>query len=77
MTDYERGVEQASAVYKEMIREYVEENNMLRERVRKQAIELESLRSGRSVLEVEEDANQARSERLRAAAQERGLGVDL
>lgn len=31
MTDYERGVEQASAVYKEVIREYVSENAKLRE----------------------------------------------
>lgn len=76
MTDYERGVEQASAVYKEVIREYVAENTMLRERVRKQAIELESLRSGHSVLEVEDEESQARSERLRTAAQKRGLGVD-
>ena len=29
-TDYERGVEQASAVYKEVIREYVSENAKLR-----------------------------------------------
>lgn len=29
--DYERGVEQASAVYKEVIREYVAENTKLRE----------------------------------------------
>ena len=76
MTDYERGVEQASAVYKEVIREYVAENNELRERVRKQAIELEALRSGRSVLEVEDEEIQARNERLRTAARERGLGVD-
>lgn len=34
MTDYERGVEQASAVYKEVIREYVAENAKLRELVR-------------------------------------------
>ena len=31
MTDYERGVEQASAIYKEVIREYVAENTKLRE----------------------------------------------
>lgn len=31
MTDYERGVEQASAIYKEVIREYVAENAKLRE----------------------------------------------
>ena len=31
MSDYERGVEQASAVYKEVIREYVAENAKLRE----------------------------------------------
>lgn len=31
MTDYARGVEQASAVYKEVIREYVSENAKLRE----------------------------------------------
>lgn len=31
MTDYERGVEQASAIYKEVIREYVSENAKLRE----------------------------------------------
>lgn len=31
MTDYERGVEQASAIYKEVIREYVTENAKLRE----------------------------------------------
>ena len=30
-TDYERGVEQASAIYKEIIREYVAENAKLRE----------------------------------------------
>ena len=29
MTDYERGVEQASAIYKEVIREYVAENAKL------------------------------------------------
>lgn len=34
MTDYERGVEQASAIYKEVIREYVAENDKLRELVR-------------------------------------------
>ncbi len=34
MTDYERGVEQASAIYKEVIREYVSENAKLRELVR-------------------------------------------
>ena len=34
MTDYERGVEQASAIYKEVIREYVAENAKLRESVR-------------------------------------------
>ena len=34
MTDYERGVEQASAIYKEVIREYVAENAKLRELVR-------------------------------------------
>lgn len=28
--DYERGVEQASAIYKEVIRDYVAENNRLR-----------------------------------------------
>ena len=33
MTDYERGVEQASAIYKEVIREYVAENAKLRELV--------------------------------------------
>ena len=32
--DYERGVEQASAIYKEAIREYVAENAKLRELVR-------------------------------------------
>lgn len=31
MTDYERGVEQASNIYKEVIREYVAENAKLRE----------------------------------------------
>lgn len=31
MTDYERGVEQASAVYKEVIRGYVAENKKLRD----------------------------------------------
>jgi len=31
MTDYERGVEQASSIYKEVIREYVAENAKLRE----------------------------------------------
>lgn len=31
MSDYQRGVEQASAVYKEVIREYVAENAKLRE----------------------------------------------
>lgn len=35
MSDYERGVEQASAVYKEVIREYAAENTKLRERVAK------------------------------------------
>ena len=34
MSDYERGVEQASAIYKEVIREYVVENAKLRELVR-------------------------------------------
>lgn len=34
MTDFERGIEQASAVYKEIIREYVHENAKLRELVR-------------------------------------------
>ncbi|MBR3157895.1 MAG: hypothetical protein IKF14_02210 [Atopobiaceae bacterium] len=34
MTDYQRGVEQASAVYQEVIREYVTENNKLRERIK-------------------------------------------
>ena len=34
MTDYERGVEQASATYKEVIRGYVSENDKLRELVR-------------------------------------------
>lgn len=33
MTDYERGVEQASAIYKEVIREYVAENAKLRKLV--------------------------------------------
>ena len=33
MTDYERGVEQASAIYKEVIREYVAENAKLRKYV--------------------------------------------
>jgi len=33
MTDYERGVEQASAIYKEVIREYVAENAKLLELV--------------------------------------------
>ena len=33
MTDYERGVEQASAIYKEVIRDYVAENAKLRELV--------------------------------------------
>lgn len=32
--DYERGVEQASAIYKEVIREYVAENARLRELIR-------------------------------------------
>ena len=31
MSDFERGVEQASAIYKEVIREYVAENAKLRE----------------------------------------------
>ena len=31
MTDYQRGVEQASAVYQEVINEYVAENEKLRE----------------------------------------------
>lgn len=35
MTDYERGVEQASNIYKEVIREYVAENAKLQELVRK------------------------------------------
>lgn len=30
MTDYERGVEQASSIYKEVIREYVAENAKMR-----------------------------------------------
>ena len=34
MSDYQRGVEQASAVYKEVIREYVAENEKLRELAR-------------------------------------------
>ena len=34
MTDYERGVEQASSVYKEVIREYVVENAKLMKLVR-------------------------------------------
>ena len=34
MTDYERGVELASAVYKEVIREYVAENANLLELIR-------------------------------------------
>ena len=34
MTDYERGVEQASSIYREVIREYVAENDKLRELVR-------------------------------------------
>ena len=34
MTDYERGVEQTSAIYKEAIREYVAENIKLRKLVR-------------------------------------------
>ena len=34
MTDYQRGVEQASAVYQEIIREYVTENAKLRKLVR-------------------------------------------
>jgi len=34
VSDYERGVEQASSVYKEVIREYVVENSKLRELVR-------------------------------------------
>lgn len=34
MTDYERGVEQASAIYKEVIREYVAENTKLHKLVR-------------------------------------------
>ena len=34
MTDYERGVEQASNIYKEVIREYVAENTRLRELVK-------------------------------------------
>ncbi len=33
MSDYERGVEQASAIYKEVIREYVAENAKLRKLV--------------------------------------------
>lgn len=33
MTDYERGVEQASAIYKEVIRDYVAENAKLRKLV--------------------------------------------
>lgn len=33
MTDYERGIEQASAIYQEVIREYVAENNELRKLV--------------------------------------------
>lgn len=33
MTDYERGVEQASAIYKRVIREYVAENAKLRKLV--------------------------------------------
>ena len=40
MTDYERGVEQASAIYKEVIREYVAENAKLRELCERCAIEL-------------------------------------
>ena len=35
MTDYERGVEQASAIYKEVIREYVTENTKLRDELAK------------------------------------------
>ena len=31
MTDYERGVEQVSAIYKEVIRGYVEKNKKLRD----------------------------------------------
>ena len=34
MTDYERGIDQASAIYKEVIREYVAENSKLRELVK-------------------------------------------
>ena len=34
ITDYERGVEQASKVYKDVIREYVAENNKMRELIR-------------------------------------------
>lgn len=37
MTDYERGVEQASAIYKEVIREYVAENAKLRELAKRMA----------------------------------------
>lgn len=38
MTDYQLGVEQASAVYQEIIREYVTENAKLRELVRDMAV---------------------------------------
>lgn len=40
MTDYELGVEQASAIYKEVIREYVAENVKLRELVEESDEEL-------------------------------------
>ena len=35
MTDYERGVNQASAIYQEVINDYVAENEKLRDELRK------------------------------------------
>lgn len=53
MTDYERGVEQASAIYKEVIREYVTENTKLRDEVERLQAENAKLRE-RAVAELSE-----------------------
>lgn len=73
MTDYEGGVEQAAVVYKEVIREYVAENDRLRER----ASELRSLAPDPDVPYLMPSTKEIMALAMRSAASEMEQAADL
>lgn len=65
MTDYERGVEQASNIYKEVIREYVAENAKLRRQITRLQSDWESEHDYADQMEAKEKQAVGENDKLR------------